>query len=488
MEREGKKLKIIILRILGDYSLNLRSGRLKGKMNSDAAVFTSSLEFDKRIFKADIRCNLAHTTMLKEQDIILPEDADKIINALHELESEGIDALNLDPSIEDIHMAVENYVTNKIGDVAGFMHSGKSRNDQVATDLRLVLKEEIEEIQKDVLNFIQIILDKAKKHTETVMVGYTHLQHAQPTTLAHYLLSYAHALKRDYERLKNSYKRVDMCPLGSGALTTTSFNINRDRTREILGFSKILENSIDGVSSRDFMVETVFSLAMLATNLSKICEEMIIWSTYEFGMVIISDKFSSTSSIMPQKKNPDVAEIIRAKTAVNYGELLTILTVLKALPQSYNRDLQELTPHLWNVIDNTSSMLNITAEMLSTIKFRKKRAEELAQSNFSTATELADLMVREKKIPFREAHQMVGKAVSEAFHKGIKPSEIDAKFLDNISMEISGKSLGLSDELVSEALNPHTIIKSRKVLGGPSPEMVEKDITNLNIFIKNELS
>lgn len=224
------------------------------------------------------------------------------------------------------------------------MHTGKSRNDQVATDLRLILKEEILDIQADILKFILTILDMASQHTETIMVGYTHLQHAQPTTFAHHLLSYAYALKRDYQRLQDAYRRVDMCPLGSAALTTTSFPINRDRTRELLGFSLLMENSIDGVSSRDFMAETVSALSILSMTLSRICEELIIWSTYEFGMIEIAGEYSSTSSIMPQKKNPDVAEIARAKTAAVYGELTTILTILKSLPQSYNRDLQEVTP------------------------------------------------------------------------------------------------------------------------------------------------
>lgn len=279
--------------------MNLRSGRLKGKMTHDAAEFTSSLEFDRRIFLADIHCNQAHTTMLKEQNIIPAEDADEILHALNELEEEGIKTLKMDVDVEDIHMALETYITSKIGEIAGFMHTGKSRNDQVATDLRLVLKEELEKIQTDLLYFISKILDLAQEHTETIMVGYTHLQHAQPTTFAHHLLSYAFALKRDYQRLKDAYKRVDMCPLGSAALTTTSFPINRERTMELLGFSTLLENSIDGVSSRDFISETVSSLSILCSTLSKICEELIIWSTYEFGMVEIAGEYSSTSSIMP---------------------------------------------------------------------------------------------------------------------------------------------------------------------------------------------
>jgi argininosuccinate lyase len=453
-------------------------------MIADAASFTSSFEFDKRIFNADILCNIAHTTMLKEQGIIAAVDADKIIKSLKELESEGINALIFDSSAEDIHMALENYVTSKIGEVAGFMHTGKSRNDQVATDLRLILKEEIEEIESDILNFIEIILEMASNHTETVMVGYTHLQHAQPTTFAHHLMAYANEIRRDFERIVDAKKRVDICPLGAAAMTGTGFPINRDRTAELLGFSRVMENSMDAVSSRDFMAETVFALAMLASNLSKISEEMIIWSSYEFRLIEISDEYSSTSSIMPQKKNPDVAEISRSKTAVLYGELMTIMTILKALPHSYNRDLQEVTPHLWNAVDTTRSMLNITCNMLSSMSFNVDRGMELAMANFSTATELADLMVSDKNLPFRIAHQIVGRTVTEAISQGISPENIDTKFLDKIAVEINGSPLGIRAELVEKALNPYEIIKARDVKGGPSPKAVKESILSLEDFVK----
>lgn len=466
--------------------MNLRSGRLQDSMTSDAASFTSSMEFDKRIFMADIKCNMAHTTMLKEQKIIPAEDADKIVSALKKLESEGIEALNLDPSIEDIHMALENYVTEEIGEAAGFMHTAKSRNDQVATDLRLVLKEEIEGIKADLLRFLDEILDMASKNTKTIMVGYTHLQHAQPTTFAHHLLAYANELRRDYERLADAQKRVDMCPLGAAALTTTSFPIDRDRTRELLGFERLMENSLDAVSSRDFIAETVFALSMLASNLSKICEELVLWSTYEFGMIEIGNEYSSTSSIMPQKKNPDVAEVARAKTGVVYGELVTIMTILKALPHSYNRDLQEVTPHLWSAMDTAGSMLNITCDMLSSVKFKKERGVELAEANFSTATELADLMVREKNLPFRVAHQIVGRTVTEAIDQGMKPGEIDSKFLDKVSMELKGKTLGIDEALVKKALDPYEVIKTRRAIGGSSPEAVKEVISHLRDFVAGE--
>jgi argininosuccinate lyase len=464
--------------------LNLRSGRLKGQMSREVADFTSSLEFDRRIFQADILTNRAHTTMLMEQKII-PEDIGKqILEALEQLEKEGIDALDLDTAVEDIHMAVENYVTSKIGPDAGFMHTGKSRNDQVATDLRIALKEEIQKIQKELLLFIEIILEMAEENVDTMMVGYTHLQHAQPTTFAHHLLSYAQALKRDYGRLEDAYNRMDLCPLGSAALTTTSFPINRERTAELLGFSGPMENSIDGVSSRDFIAETVFALTMLGTTLSKICEELIIWSSYEFRMVELGDDFSSTSSIMPQKKNPDVAEIVRAKTAVLNGELVTILTIIKSLPQSYNRDLQEVTPHLWKATDTLSSALTITMGMLSSAKFHGERGEELARANFSAATELADLMVRDAGLPFRTAHQIVGRAVTIALDRGMKAEDIDAQFLDEISQELTGQTLDMDNPVVKKSLNVQDIVQSRKVIGGPAPSMVQEVIDNLREFIE----
>ncbi len=465
------------------YFLNLRSGRLKGHMSREVADFTSSLEFDRRIFQADVRCNQAHTTMLMEQGIVASDIGEKILNALSELEKEGIEALDLNPAVEDIHMAVENYVTSKIGPDAGFMHTAKSRNDQVATDLKIALKDEIREIQLEILIFIEIILQMAEENLNTIMVAYTHLQHAQPTTFAHHLLSYAQALKRDYGRLHDAYQRMDLCPLGSAALTTTSFPINRDRTAELLGFSGPMENSIDGVSSRDFIAETVFALTMLGTTLSKISEELIIWSTYEFRMVELADEFSSTSSIMPQKKNPDVAEIVRAKTAVLNGELVTILTIIKSLPQSYNRDLQEVTPHLWKSTDTLRSALKITTEMLASAEFKGVRGEELARLNFSAATELADLMVREGGLPFRTAHQIVGRAVTIALDKNMKAEEINAQFLDEVSQEITGKVLGIDDSIVKKALDPVEIIESRQVTGGPAPSQVKKAIDNLQKFI-----
>ena len=347
--------------------MDLRAGRFDGQMSDDAAKFSSSIEFDKRIFDADIKVNRAHTTMLTEEGIIPKEAGEKILAALDKLEDEGIDALNLDPSFEDIHMALEDYITNLIGPEAGFMHTAKSRNDQVCTDIRLTLKDEIENTISNIKDFITTIVNMAKENLDTLFIAYTHLQHAQPNTFAHHLMAYANELRRDCERFMDTYKRVDMSPLGSAALATTGFPINRKRTAQLLGFSEVMDNSIDGVSSRDFIAESVFDYAMLSTTLGKIADEIVIWSSYEFRMVECSNAYSSTSSIMPQKKNPDIAELARGKSTIAYGELMTIMSILKGIPHSYNRDLQEITPHLWSAVDNTNDILQIVHGMLATL-------------------------------------------------------------------------------------------------------------------------
>ena len=452
--------------------MKIRTGRLEKEMTDEAAVYTSSLEFDRFIFDADIQCNYAHTSMLKAQGIIDEEIADKILEALDKLSDEGFDALEFDHSVEDVHMAVENYVTKLVGPEAGFMHTAKSRNDQVATDIRLLLRDRISEIQIGILEFIEGILELAKEHKETVMIGYTHLQHAQPVTLAHHLMAHAQALKRDYQRLDDTYKRVNLNPLGSAAMATTSFPIDRELTTQLLGFDDYLENSMDGVSSRDHIAETVFDLSALCTTLSKICEELVLWSTYEFGIVSMADEYSSTSSIMPQKKNPDVAEVARSKCAIVNGELVTILTIL--------------TPHLWNACDVAYDTLKIVNHMLLTVTFNTERCLELAGANFATATDLADIMVRERKIPFRTAHKIVGRIVNEAVAEGVNPSDIDGAYVDNVAEELGFDKLGLDDELIHNALNPIENVKIRNVPGGPSPEMVQLAIDNMNIFLDNE--
>ena len=465
---------------------NIRNGRFKTGMTDEAAEYTSSLEFDKIIFEADIKTNFAHTSMLKHEGIVDEEIADKILCALDELKEEGYSALVFDPSVEDVHMAIENYVTSKIGPDAGFMHTAKSRNDQVATDIRLVLREKISEIQIGILEFMEGLVEMAGDHLNDVFIGFTHLQHAQPITIAHHLMAHVQALKRDYERLDDTYKRVNLNPLGSAAMATTSFSINRQLTTDLLGFDDYLENSMDGVSARDFISETVFDLVALSSTLAKICEELVLWSTYEFGVIEMADEYSSTSSIMPQKKNPDVAELARGKTSIATGELITILTILKAIPYTYNRDLQEITPHLWNAVQVTQDTLSIVTKMLLSVEFKTERCAELAGKNFATATDLADIMVREKQIPFRTAHKIVGRIVNEATANEMAEEDITSEFIDNIAIDLGFDKLELSDDLIQRALNPVENVKIRAVPGGPAPEMVDLARDNIKDFLNVE--
>ena len=465
---------------------NIRNGRFKTGMTDEAAEYTSSLEADKIIFEADIKTNFAHTSMLKHEGIIDEKIADNILCALDQLKEEGYDALIFDPSVEDVHMAIENYVTSKIGPEAGFMHTAKSRNDQVACDVRLVLREMICEIQVGILEFMEGLVEMSGEHLNDVFIGFTHLQHAQPITIAHHLMAHVQALKRDYERLSDTYKRVNLNPLGSAAMATTSFPINRQLTTDLLGFDAYLENSMDGVSARDFISETVFDLVSLCTTLSKICEELILWSTYEFGVIEMADEYSSTSSIMPQKKNPDVAELARGKCSIVNGELITILTILKAIPYTYNRDLQEITPHLWNAVKVTQDTLSIVCKMLLSVEFNVERCAELAGKNFATATDLADIMVREKQIPFRTAHKIVGRIVNEASANNMAEEDITSKFIDDIAVELGFEELNLSDELIQRALNPAENVRIRSVVGGPAPDMVNLARDNIKLFLDDE--
>ena len=465
---------------------NIRNGRFKTGMTDEAAEYTSSLDADKIIFEADIKTNFAHTSMLKHEGIIDADVADSILCALDELKEEGYDALVFDPSVEDVHMAIENYVTSKIGPQAGYMHTAKSRNDQVATDIRLVLRERIIGIQIGILEFIEGIVEMAGEHLNDVFIGFTHLQHAQPITIAHHLMAHVQALKRDYERLEDTYKRVNLNPLGCAAMATTSFPINRELTTQLLGFDAYLENSMDGVSARDFIAETVFDLTSLCTTLSKICEELILWSTYEFGVIEMADEYSSTSSIMPQKKNPDVAELARGKSTIVNGELVTILTILKAIPYTYNRDLQEITPHLWNALKVTEDTLSIVTRMLLSVEFNTERCAELAGRNFATATDLADIMVREKDIPFRTAHKIVGRIVNEATANNMAEEDITSQFIDGIAVDLGFDKLSLDDKLIQNALNPAENVKIRRVVGGPAPEMVEMAQDNIKVFLNEE--
>jgi len=457
----------------------LRRGRLSNVPEEKVMEYTTSLPFDREIFESDILCDIAHTKMLMERKIIPEEDAKKIIEELIKILKGGINILDLDPSLEDIHMVIENELIRRLGeDIAGKMHTGRSRNDQVATDIRMTLREKVLLILKKLINLEKTLLSMAEEHVETLFVGYTHLQHAQPTTYGHHLLSYVSMLERDIQRLLDTYKRINISPLGCGAMATTGFNIDRRKTMELLGFDDLIENSMDGVSTRDFILETMADLSILGTNLSKICEELILFSTYEFGVIELSDTYTSTSSIMPQKKNPDVAEIARAKLSTLNGNLVTVLTILKALPNTYNRDLQEVTPHLWNSVYTILDTLEMVEGMIKTLKVNKDRMRELAESNYSTATELADTLVRECNISFRTAHGIVGEAVRRSIEEGRDIAEAVEEVLRRYNLK-------LDREKIERALDPMENIKVRRVIGGPAPDEVRRAIRSYYDRVEN---
>lgn len=447
----------------------LRRGRLEAAQDEEILRYTSSMEADRWIFNADIVVDLAHTVMLKEQGIIKEEDCSKILNGLLKIREEGME--KLDFSYEDIHISLESRLIDMVGeDVGGRMHSGRSRNDEVATCIRLTLREELLGLLEELFALRKTLITLAGKHTETLMPGFTHLQHAQPTTLAHHLCAHEAAFSRDFDRVQDAFSRVNLCPLGAAAFASTGFDLNRKRTQELLGFEGLLENSMDAVSSRDFLIECASVFSNLMINLSRMAEELVIWSSSEFNFIELDDMYASTSSIMPQKKNPDTAELMRGKTGVAVGALMSLLTICKGLPLSYNRDLQEATPNIWRSVEAVRASVRVMEGMVRTMKIRSEVLSAQSVTGFTTATELADTLVRETGIPFRTAHQIVGMLARDRE----KPT---MEKIDSAAEVVLGESLssrGLTEKMVKEALNPVSNIKRRKVAGGPAPEEVQR--------------
>jgi argininosuccinate lyase len=451
----------------------LHGGRL-GNVREDVAKFTSSRKDDVRLGDAVLAINKAHVIMLVEQKIILWQDGGKILAALQKQSAQ-----NLDANAEDVHMAVEEAVLVETGpEVGGNLHIAKSRNDQVTTALRMQLRNELLSIIQEVLIMQKSLLEKASKHTETIILAYTHLQPAQPVTFAHYLLSHVDGLGRDLERLQSAYDRVNLCPLGAGALATTSFPINRKKTAELLGFDAVLENSIDAVGSRDFILETQSALTLLAVNLSRLAEDLIIWSSPEFGTVELPDEFTSTSSIMPQKKNPEVLEVIRARASYALGDFVTSAAVLKSLPSTYNLDFQEITPKLWATTDNLSASLNIFVKLIPNLKV-SSNVEGKAAAGFVGATELANMLVRKYNVAFRTSHKIIGALVKSLIDS--KQTLLDAtpELLQKVAQG-TGVKLTVKKEDIVECINLRKLIETYKVQGGPSPAEVERAIKSRN--------
>jgi len=448
----------------------LRGDRLKAP-SSSTAEYTSSIDADKILITHVVKINKAHMVMLAEHGIVNHREAALCLKALDSLP----ESLRLDPKLEDVHMNIEKLVNDRVGrDVGGRLHTAKSRNDQVATAIRLALREHLTDIINSMLELRSALLNRCEENLKTLMPGYTHLQHAQPITLAHNLLAHHDALSRDTDRLFQALLRVNQSPMGAAALATTTFKIDREMVAELLGFQGLVENSIDAVSARDFAIEVISDLALTMTDLSRLAEELILWSSREFGVVEMPDEYASTSSIMPQKKNPVVAEMVRAKTSHVYGDLLASLAIVKALPYSYNLDLQELTPHLWGACRVAQSSTQMMAGLIKEVKFNTKRLRELVKGDMSTATDLADTLVRELGIPFRLAHQAVGAIVTKAISQGKTLEQISGDEVGEVLRETLGRDYLIPETLLATALSPMRSIISREIIGGPAPTQVRR--------------
>ena len=442
----------------------MRKGRFSGPASELAQQFSESVSFDWRLFAHDIAGSIAHAAALAEAGVLSSEEREKIEGGLREIQQEiESGKFQWDQSLEDVHMNIEAALTKRIGAVGAKLHTARSRNDQVALDLRLYVKTEIEEILKR-LHAVQIaLLNLAEQNADIIMPGYTHLQRAQPIFFAHYLLAQMEAFERDADRLRACLARTDILPLGSGALAGSTIVLDRKRIAQQLGFSGVSQNSLDAVSDRDFVCEFLFCLAMIGLHLSRLSEDMIIWSTTEFGFVELSDAFSSGSSLMPQKKNPDAAELTRGKTGRLYGNLLSILTTLKGLPFSYNRDLQEDKEALFDSVDTVGKSLEIWSAMLAEVKIHRERMETAATDPGLLATDLAEYLVK-KGMPFREAHEVIGKLVARAAEMNVA--------LDNISPLQMQELSPLFGEDVTTIFNARRSLEKRNAIGAPSPENV----------------
>ena len=456
--------------------MKLWAGRFQKETDTLVNDFNSSITFDARMYKEDIAGSIAHAAMLGKQGIIEAHEAEKIIEGLKVILAD-IDAGQVEFSLEneDIHMNIETMLTKRIGDTGKRLHTGRSRNDQVAVDFRLYVKQEIPKIIDMVLDLEQVLIKKAEANLETVMPGYTHMQRAQPTTFAHYMMAYANMLRRDVTRLEDCLERMDECPLGAGALATSTYPVDRFQTAEALGFRKPTDNSMDSVSDRDFAIEFLSACSILMMHLSRFSEEIILWCSWEFKYVELDDAYSTGSSIMPQKKNPDVAELVRGKTGRVYGSLVTLLTVMKALPLAYNKDMQEDKECVFDAIDTVEMCLPVFTAMLDTLTVLPKNMRNAASGGFINATDCADYLTK-KGMPFREAYMIVGRLVNLCIKAG--------ETLDTLPLKDFRSISNLFDADVYQALELKTCVNGRKVYGGPAKEAVEQQIANIKAFVE----
>jgi argininosuccinate lyase len=451
------------------------TGVTAGQTDQLADDFNSSIRFDSRMFREDIRGSIAHATMLAAKGILSQDDCDAIVSGLawilEDLES---GELAIDPNAEDIHMFVEQVLTERIGDTGKKLHTARSRNDQVALDLRLYLMKENDAISAKIRDVIAVLAELAEEHKSTVMPGYTHLQRAQAVTFGHYLMAYAMMLLRDLDRLGDCRKRTNVSPIGCCALAGTTYDTDRSYEAELLGFDAICQNSLDGVSDRDFAVEFLSALSILMMHLSRLAEELILWSSWEFQFIALSDAYTTGSSIMPQKRNSDMAELIRGKTGRVYGDLIGLLTTLKGLPLAYNKDMQEDKEGVFDACDTAEMCLTILAPMLRTMTVKKENMAKAAREGFLNATDLADYLVK-KGLPFRTAYKIAGELVRECIETG--------KTLETLPLSAYKAKSELFEADVYDAIDLQTCVEARISAGGTSPESVEAQIA----FVKEAL-
>lgn len=456
--------------------MKLWGGRFAAGTDKSVDDFHSSIRFDSRMYKQDIKGSMAHAEMLGRCGIIPEADAQLICKTLGEiLEDIENGKVQFEVDAEDIHMNIEKILIERIGDTGKRLHTGRSRNDQVALDIRMYLKDEIIEVKRMLTELLETLLVISENNLDTIMPGYTHLQRAQPITLAHHMMAYFQMFRRDIERLDDCYGRMDIMPLGSGALAGTTYPLDREFVADKLGFAGITENSLDGVSDRDFAIELASCLSIVMMHLSRFCEELILWSSAEFSFVEMDDAFSTGSSIMPQKKNPDVAELVRGKTGRVYGSLITLLTVMKSLPLAYNKDMQEDKEAIFDAVDTVKGCLPVFVKMLSTMKIKRENMYRAAQGGFTNATDIADYLVK-KGIPFRSAHEIIGKMVLYCINNN--------KSIDQLTMdEFKGFSPNIEDD-VYEEISLEKCVSGRSLPGGPAAESVKAAIESGRRFLQ----
>lgn len=451
-------------------------GRFQQQPEEWVDAFNASIDFDQTLLDEDIQGSIAHATMLAHQNIISEEEKNAIVKGLKDIQADFYNHnIEFKHALEDIHLNIEHELIQRIGDPGGKLHTGRSRNDQVATDLHLYVKKQVIEIQALIRSFQESILTLAKSHVETIMPGYTHLQRAQPISFAHHIMTYFWMLERDYTRFADSLKRIDISPLGAAALSGTTHPIDRHKTQELLGFEYIYENSLDAVSDRDYIIETLHNISLTMTHLSRFAEEIIFWSTDEAKFITLSDAFSTGSSIMPQKKNPDMAELLRGKVGRTTGHLMSMLVTLKGLPLAYNKDLQEDKEGLFDSVRTIKGSLRIFEGMLNTLTVNTNRLNETVHQDFSNATELADYLV-DKNVPFRTAHEIVGKIVFECIQQGIYLLDVPFEHYQELNDKI--------EEDVYDYLKPENCLNRRKSYGSTGQDAVRHQLNVAENILK----